>query len=122
MSLMTVLAAWPPAVTLEVWRCLAGYSWTMIWEGVLIASFLLKIPLKDSEVIKTQFLIPPCGCSFTVPLFLLLSDLLRDSGFLGSCVVSSFLSAENCPLSLWVFITTGSSELYRACPTCRYWF
>lgn len=119
---MTVIAAWPPAVTLEVWRCLAGYSWTMIWEGVLIASFLLKIPLKDSEVIKTQFLIPPCGCSFTILLFLLLSDLLRDSGFLGSCAVSSFLSAENCPLSLWVFITTGSSELYRACLTCRYWF
>lgn len=80
------------------------------------------IPLKDSEVIKTQFLIPPCGCSFTVPLLLLLSDLLRDSGFLGSCAVSSFLSMENCPLSLWVFITTGSSELYRACLTCRYWF
>lgn len=72
---MTVTAAWPPAVILEVWRCLAGYSWIMIGGGVLIASLLLKIPLKDFQVIKTQFLIPLCGYSFIVPLFLLVLDL-----------------------------------------------
>lgn len=94
----------------------------MIWEGAVIASLLLKIPLKDFEVIKTQCLIPLCGYSFIVPVFLLLLDLLRDPGFLGSCVVSSFPSAENCALFLWVFIRTGSSELCRACLTCRYWF
>lgn len=55
-------------------------------------------------------------------LFLLLLDLLIDSGFLGSCVVSSFPSAENCALFLWVFIRTGSSDIGRACLTCRYWF
>lgn len=33
-QVMTVIAAWPPAVLLEVWRCLAGYSWTMIYGKV----------------------------------------------------------------------------------------
>lgn len=120
--MVTVISAWPPAVILEVWRCLAGYSWAMIRDCVLIASLLLKIPLKDFEVIKTQFLTLPCDYSFIALLFLLLLDLLRDSGVLGSCVVNSFLSAENCSLSLWIFFRTGSSELCRACLTCRYWF
>lgn len=72
----------------------------MIWEGVLIASVLLKIPLKDFEVIKAQFLISLCGYSFIVLLFQKVQNQQRDSGFLGSCVVSSFLFAENCSLSL----------------------
>lgn len=46
----------------------------MIWEGVLIASLFLKSPLKDVKVIETQFLIPLCGYSFIIPLFLLLLD------------------------------------------------